>query len=261
MLLWTVTLDRQAVPAASCSGGQVACPSLSHPGARPPIRAEDLLVAQSLPPAPFGVVPGGVVVTQPHHSNATERSADLAAARICLNALEMALSGGRRPEIFHSDQGCQFTSSEFVARLQAEEISISWSGQKRCYDNIRGERLWRTVRYVAAGISAKPSRGRSACLQRWLGGGDQPCPLPVEVLPVRSHSALGIRTPHEVYTEAEFCASRPGLTMSGAKTVQYMAPPSGHGRRNPSKETLCGDPRRFCQETCTSAGPLHCQRT
>jgi putative transposase len=37
----------------------------------------------------------------------------------CLDALEMALGGGRRPEIFHSDQGCQFTSGNFVARLQA----------------------------------------------------------------------------------------------------------------------------------------------
>ena len=37
----------------------------------------------------------------------------------CLDALEMALGGGRRPEIFHSDQGCQFTSGNFVARRQA----------------------------------------------------------------------------------------------------------------------------------------------
>ncbi len=54
----------------------------------------------------------------------------------CLQALEMALSGGRKPEIFHSDQGCQFTSSDFVARLREETIKISWSGRKRCYDNI-----------------------------------------------------------------------------------------------------------------------------
>ena len=40
----------------------------------------------------------------------------------CLDALEMALSSGRKPEIYHSDQGCQFTSSEFVARLQGEKI-------------------------------------------------------------------------------------------------------------------------------------------
>jgi len=65
----------------------------------------------------------------------------------CLQALEMALEGGRKPEIFHSDQGCQFTSSDFVVRLQAEGIKISWSGRKRCYDNILVEMLWRTVKY------------------------------------------------------------------------------------------------------------------
>ena len=54
----------------------------------------------------------------------------------CLDALEMALASGRKPAIFHSDQGCQFTSSNFLARLQAEEIKISWSGRKRCFDNI-----------------------------------------------------------------------------------------------------------------------------
>ena len=43
----------------------------------------------------------------------------------CLDAMEMAPEGGRRPEIFHSDQGCQFTSASFVARLQAEAIKIS----------------------------------------------------------------------------------------------------------------------------------------
>ena len=66
----------------------------------------------------------------------------------CLDALEMALASGRKPAIFHSDQGCQFTSSNFLARLQAEEIKISWSGRKRCFDNILVERLWRTVKYV-----------------------------------------------------------------------------------------------------------------
>ena len=27
----------------------------------------------------------------------------------CLEAMEMALEGGRKPQIFHSDQRCQFT--------------------------------------------------------------------------------------------------------------------------------------------------------
>ena len=50
---------------------------------------------------------------------------------LCLEALEIALEGVRRPEIFHSDQGCQFTSSIFVARLQTEAIQVSWSGRQR----------------------------------------------------------------------------------------------------------------------------------
>jgi putative transposase len=91
----------------------------------------------------------------------------------CLEALEMALASSRKPEIFHSDQRCQFTSSDFVARLEAEEIKISWSGSKRCYcfaeasgyENILVERLWRTVKYVAERFSPKASRGVSPCLQ------------------------------------------------------------------------------------------------
>jgi len=63
----------------------------------------------------------------------------------CLQALEMALSIGGKPGIFHSDQGCQFTSSDFVAKLRREKIKICWSGRKRCYDNILVERLWQTV--------------------------------------------------------------------------------------------------------------------
>jgi putative transposase len=35
----------------------------------------------------------------------------------CLEALEMALGSGRKPDVFHSDQGCQFTSSAFVGKL------------------------------------------------------------------------------------------------------------------------------------------------
>ena len=58
----------------------------------------------------------------------------------CLDALEMTLASGHKPKIFHCDQGYQFTPSDFVARLQAEKIKISWSERKRCYDNILVER-------------------------------------------------------------------------------------------------------------------------
>jgi len=52
-----------------------------------------------------------------------------------------------RPDIFNSDQGCQFTSVEFTDRLKAEGIQISMDGRGRLLDNIFVERLWRTVKY------------------------------------------------------------------------------------------------------------------
>jgi putative transposase len=129
----------------------------------------------------------------------------------CLEALEMALESGHKPQIFHSDQGCQFTSTDFVARLQAEAIQISWSGRKRCYDNILVERLWRTLKYEEVYLRAY-SDGWDAeiGLARFLW----------RYCHVRPHSSLGGRTPHTVYTETEPCSTRPGLTMSGAKAVQ-----------------------------------------
>jgi putative transposase len=129
----------------------------------------------------------------------------------CLEALEMALSSGRRPQIFHSDQGCQFTSTDLVGRLQADKIKISWSGRKRCYDNILVERLWRTVKYEEVYIHAY-SDGWEAeiSLARFL----------LSYCHVRPHSSLGGKTPYAVYSENEPTPSRLELTISGAKTVQ-----------------------------------------
>jgi len=65
----------------------------------------------------------------------------------CMTALERALATGRRPEIFNSDQGAQFTSEAFTGRLLSAGIRISMDGKGRCFDNIFSERLWRTVKY------------------------------------------------------------------------------------------------------------------
>jgi putative transposase len=45
---------------------------------------------------------------------------------LCLEALEKALrSGNMPPDIFKTDQGCQFTSNEWTARLTQLGIAIS----------------------------------------------------------------------------------------------------------------------------------------
>lgn len=64
----------------------------------------------------------------------------------CTEALEAALELGR-PDIFNTDQGCQFTSVNFTKRLQEQEIRISMDSRGRAFDNIFNERLWRSVKY------------------------------------------------------------------------------------------------------------------
>lgn len=68
-------------------------------------------------------------------------------SHFCLEALEEALSGSQKPEIFNTDQGCQFTSIAFTSRLQDHGVRISMDGRGRALDNVFIERLWRTVKY------------------------------------------------------------------------------------------------------------------
>jgi len=67
-------------------------------------------------------------------------------AAFCVSALETALTKGK-PEVFNSDQGCQFTSGDFTGVLLNAGVAISMDGKGRCMDNIFCERLWRTVKY------------------------------------------------------------------------------------------------------------------
>jgi putative transposase len=61
----------------------------------------------------------------------------------CLAGLAAALRKGV-PEIFNTDQGCQFTSGEFAGVLRRAEVRISMEGRGRALDNVFVERLWRT---------------------------------------------------------------------------------------------------------------------
>ena len=69
-------------------------------------------------------------------------------SEFCVEALKRAMERtGRRPDIFNTDQGGQFTSEEFTGVLKAHDITISMDGKGRAFDNIMVERLWRTVKY------------------------------------------------------------------------------------------------------------------
>ncbi len=73
--------------------------------------------------------------------------------RFCLTALDRALALAT-PEIFNSDQGSQFTSAEFTARLITADVMISQDGRGRVFDNIFVERLWRSVKYEEVYLKA-----------------------------------------------------------------------------------------------------------
>jgi putative transposase len=66
--------------------------------------------------------------------------------RFCLEALQAAMQQGQ-PEIFNTDQGAQFTASEFTQTLEHAGIRVSMDGRGRALDNVFVERLWRTVKY------------------------------------------------------------------------------------------------------------------
>ena len=65
----------------------------------------------------------------------------------CVDCLEQSLRTYGTPEIFNTDQGCQYTSDAFTGVLNFHGIAISMDGRGRALDNIFVERLWRSVKH------------------------------------------------------------------------------------------------------------------
>jgi putative transposase len=65
----------------------------------------------------------------------------------CSDIIQEAITIHGAPDIINSDQGSQFTSTEHVALLKANNIQISMDGKGRAIDNIFIERLWKSVKY------------------------------------------------------------------------------------------------------------------
>jgi len=109
----------------------------------------------------------------------------------CIEALERSLKI-RRPGIFNTDQGVQFTSRSFTERLEKEGVRISMDGKGRALDNVFVERLWRSVKYEdiypkSYGNLKEVDKGLGNYF--WFYNEDRP------------HQGLGYRTPAEVYNE------------------------------------------------------------
>ena len=111
----------------------------------------------------------------------------------CMDALDEALNVSK-PKIFHSDQGSQYTCTDFIDELKAHNIKVSMSGKGRCFDNILAERLWRTVKYEEIYL-------------REYGDGHELIRSLRQYFDYynhrRPHKSLGKRTPAEVYRASD----------------------------------------------------------
>ena len=111
-------------------------------------------------------------------------------ADFCIEAVEEALTRYAKPKIFNTDQGSQFTSSDFIKVLAAREIRISMDGKGAWRDNVFVERLWRTIKYEEVYLRAYASVSEArASIGRYLGFYNSR----------RPHSSLDGKTPDQVY--------------------------------------------------------------
>ena len=74
-----------------------------------------------------------------------------------MDAVEAALARHGTPEIFNTDQGSQFTSTDVIKVLAAREIKISMDGKRAWRDNVFVARLWRTIKYAEVHLRAYTS--------------------------------------------------------------------------------------------------------
>ena len=111
-------------------------------------------------------------------------------ADFCVEALEGAIARHGKPEIVNTDQGSQFTSLEFIEKLNSREIAISMDGKGAWRDNVFIERFWRTLKYEEVYLRAYDtvSDARTS-IARYLEFYNTR----------RPHSSIADRTPDEAY--------------------------------------------------------------
>jgi len=110
--------------------------------------------------------------------------------RFCVEALKEALFKYGAPEIFNTDQGCQFTSEAFTSVLKTWNVKISMDGKGRFKDNIFIERLWRTLKYERIYLKTYETGAElSKELTYWFNWYNDN----------RKHTSLDKLTPNEAY--------------------------------------------------------------
>jgi putative transposase len=111
-------------------------------------------------------------------------------ADFCVEAVEEAIARYGVPEILNTDQGSQFTGTDFIVLLTRHGIQISMGGKGSWRDNVFVERLWRSVKYEEVYLHACDSvQAARQGLSRYFCFYNQQ----------RPHTALDGQTPDSVY--------------------------------------------------------------
>jgi putative transposase len=111
-------------------------------------------------------------------------------AGFCVEALKDALARNGPPEIFNSDQGSQFTSTDFTEVLLDAKVKISMDGRGRWIDNRMIERLWRSLKYECVYLNAFETGSETrGAIGEWISYYNEK----------RPHSSHGLLTPAEAY--------------------------------------------------------------
>ncbi|MBX3704868.1 MAG: IS3 family transposase [Steroidobacteraceae bacterium] len=104
--------------------------------------------------------------------------------------IEQAFARWGLPEIVNTDQGSQFTATEFTDVVLAQGCQLSMDGRGAWRDNVFVERLWRSVKYervyLKAYDSVSAARADIADYMGWYNAR-------------RAHSSLNEATPDEHY--------------------------------------------------------------
>ena len=122
--------------------------------------------------------------------------------KLTTDVLNEALSLYPKPEIFNSDQGSQYTAQAHVNILKEHDIKISMhpkgisslllraDGKGRSIDNVCIERFWRTIKYEEIYLNDYKSMSELRySIDNYI----------VKYNSRRLHSAIGNKTPNEVY--------------------------------------------------------------
>jgi putative transposase len=112
--------------------------------------------------------------------------------RFCIEALNEALATYPKPEIFNTDQGSQFTSTEFTTILKQHDIQISMDSKGRWIDNVFIERFWKSLKYEEVYLRAYQSIPEAkAYISSYIHDYNHH----------RRHSSLDNQTPESVYNQ------------------------------------------------------------